>query len=204
MYNGTVFYRDRTDAENQSTQRAALGGDVWRQTDGSDALFEECVGPSTYAKAQGDPIRIWGMLADDKLFFHILPKGWSMNRWYYRWLIANKFPQWRGNCKYIVQDFEACLRCAEPLEAMASIGMSLVEGHPKYSQDLNAIENAWKLLRDRMAETLPSHLESRDDSWRHIIMHLLCCLGGSGDGRTGFLVIRIHVFRKLIPGRLSA
>ena len=104
------------------------------------------------------------MLADNKLRYHILPKGEPMNRWYYSWLIANRFPQWKGACKYIVQDFEKCLRCEEPLQEMAKVGMSLVEGHPKYSQDLNAIENAWKLLRDRMAETLPSHLERRDDS----------------------------------------
>ena len=162
MYNGTVFYRDRTDAENQSTQRAALGGDVWRQTDGSDALFEECVGPSTYAKAQGDPIRIWGMLADDKLFFHILPKGWSMNRWYYRWLIANKVPQWRGNCKYIVQDFEACLRSEGALSAFKRVGVELVADYPRSSQDFNAIENAWDLLRRRLDTTLPRALEDRD------------------------------------------
>ena len=103
-----MIYRDRTDAEFESTKRAALGGEVWRQVDGSDALFADCVGPSSYAKAQGEPIKIWGMLADNKLRYHILPKGESMNRWYYSWLIANRFPQWKGDCKYIVQDFEKC------------------------------------------------------------------------------------------------
>ncbi len=41
--------------------------------------------------------------------------------------------------------------------------MSLVEGYPKCSQDLNAIENAWKLLRDRLYDTLPTGVESRAD-----------------------------------------
>ena len=32
---------------------------------------------------------------------------------------------------------------------------------PKHSADLNAIENAWKLLRERLDETLPSNIEGR-------------------------------------------
>ena len=45
---GTVFYLDRTAAENEETQMAALGSFVWRHTDHRDALFQECLGPSTY------------------------------------------------------------------------------------------------------------------------------------------------------------
>ena len=39
-----------------------------------------------------------------------------------------------------------------------------VEPHfPKSSQDLNAIENAWKMLRERLDDTMPEMLESRDE-----------------------------------------
>jgi hypothetical protein len=50
---GTVFFRDRDAAENEMGKRLALGQEVWRQIDGSDALFADCVGPSSYKKAQG-------------------------------------------------------------------------------------------------------------------------------------------------------
>ena len=50
---GTVFYLDRTEADNESTQRAALGTRVWRMADGSDSLYHDCIGPSSYCKGQG-------------------------------------------------------------------------------------------------------------------------------------------------------
>ena len=59
---GTVFYLARDVTSQVSTARAALGPQVWRQADGSDALYEDCVGPSAYWKAQGLPVRIWGLL----------------------------------------------------------------------------------------------------------------------------------------------
>ena len=39
---GAVFYLDRTDEENEETQRAALGSFVWRRTDHRDAMYQEC------------------------------------------------------------------------------------------------------------------------------------------------------------------
>ena len=38
----------------------------------------------------------------------------------------------------------------------------LVPGYPRVSQDFNAIENVWKLLRDRLFETLPTTFEKRE------------------------------------------
>ena len=40
---------------------------------------------------------------------------------------------------------------------------AVVEPYPKVSQDFNAIENAWGILKERLLETLPTHLESRED-----------------------------------------
>ena len=160
---GTVFFLDRTDEENAQTQRAALGALVWRMADGSDALHNGCVGPSAYNKAQGHPVKVWGVLADGVLHITILDQGESMSKDLYCDLLENWFPSKIGNCEYLVSDFEGCLRCDEALSAVKSIGLTMVHGYPRVSQDFNAIENTWKLLRDRLAETLPLGVEARGD-----------------------------------------
>jgi len=159
---GTTFYLDRTAAENEETQRAALGGWVWRYTDARDALFQENLGPSSYKKGQGIPVRVWGMLAEGTLYIHILEEGEVMNNELYEELIEDKFEQWMGCCRYLVQDFERCLRSKGALSALEKVGLQLVDGYPRCSQDFNAIENIWKLLRDRLHTTLPLGMETRD------------------------------------------
>ncbi len=62
----------------------------------------------------------------------------------------------------MVQDYESCLRCDEPLEAMEEIGLQLVEKYPQNSADFNAIENCWALLKKRVTDTMPEELEDRD------------------------------------------
>ena len=37
-----------------------------------------------------------------------------MNRYTYAWLIEKKFPGWKGDAEYVIQDCEKCLRRAEP------------------------------------------------------------------------------------------
>lgn len=160
---GTVFYLDKVEDGAEHTKRAALGRYVWRLSDRSDALFSDCVGPSSYNKAQGDPLKVWGVLANGLLHIAVLPKGEHMNRWWYAWIIKRYFPGWLDGCNQLVQDFERCLRCDEPLEELRKLKVELVPDYPKCSQDLNAIENAWKLLRDRLDATLPSGLECRHD-----------------------------------------
>jgi len=160
---GTVFYMDRTGEEHEHSQRAALGPMVWKQKDGSDALFADCVGPSRYKKAQGRPVRVWGMLSEGTLKIEVLAEGDVMNKELYSDLVDNKFPEWLGVCDYLVQDFEACLRSDEAMEAFDRVGVKLVPGYPRCSQDFNAIENAWALLRQRLDETMPKAMETRDD-----------------------------------------
>ena len=47
--------------------------------------------------------------------------------------------------------------------ALEQLGVALVEDYPRVSQDFfNAIENAWKLLRERLSDTLPMGLEKRE------------------------------------------
>lgn len=160
---GTVFYLDKDDDGAEHTKRASLGKHVWRRADRTDALYTDCVGPSSYNKAQGEPLKVWGILSNGQLHITILPKGEHMNRWWYAWIIKRYFPDWLDGCTQVVQDFEACLRCDEPLEELRKLKVELVPDYPKCSQDLNAIENAWKLLRERLDATLPSCLESRGD-----------------------------------------
>ena len=139
---------------------------VWRMVSGADALYEDCVGPSAYWKAQGAPIRVWGLLAAGVLFIYVLPEGETMNRWWYCWLINTMFPRWLhkavGHAEvFLVQDHEKCLWCTEPRQALREQGITLLEDYPKCSQDLNAIETAWREVRARLAETEPQAREVR-------------------------------------------
>jgi hypothetical protein len=159
---GTVFYLDRTSDEHEQTQQAALGSHVWRHADRNDALYNECIGPSSYNKAQGMPVRVWGLLSDGILNIHILEEGEVMDSCLYSELVEDKFGEWMLSTKYLVQDFERCLRTQEVRHTLQTEGIHLVEKYPKVSQDFNAIENAWKELRDRLFATLPATLESRE------------------------------------------
>ena len=135
--------------------------------DGSDGLYEECVGPSAYWKAQGTMIRVWGLLVSGFLFVTILPEGVVMNRWWYAWIVEKKFPIWLEGAgvaagrAFLLQDHERSLWTEEAKASMRSIGITLLERYPKCSQDLNPIETAWRELRDRLASTQPKAMETR-------------------------------------------
>ena len=160
---GTTYYLDKTAGEHEHAVRKSLGPYVWRKSDNSDALYEDCVGPSSYNKAQGEPVRVWGMLAAGVLNVHVLDEGEVMDRTLYVELIEDKFDDWRLNCDFLVCDYEGCLRTPEALHALNRCGLKLVDGYPKVSQDFNAIENAWAILRERLDETCPVDVEPRGD-----------------------------------------
>ena len=77
----TEFYLDRIAEENEQTQRRGLGSYVWRWADCQDGLYADYVGPSGYNKAQGTPVKVWGLLAEGALHIHVRPEGQSMNCW---------------------------------------------------------------------------------------------------------------------------
>ena len=158
---GTVYYLDRTKSEHEHSEQAALGAMVWRRTDGRDAMYQECLAPSEYNKAQGRPIRVWGMLACGHLSVFILEEGEVMNQTLYCELIAEHFEDWMGDACYLVCDFERCLRTAASVAELGRVGLELVEGYPPCSQDFNAIENAWDIVKKRLDDTLPRTLETR-------------------------------------------
>ena len=98
---GTTFYLARGPAENEGKQRALLGPSVYRMANGKDGLWDENVGPSLYARAQGLPVKIWGMFANGKLFYNVLPtnearKTTNMNTKRYGHLVRTKFKDWRA------------------------------------------------------------------------------------------------------------
>ena len=49
------------------------------------------------------------------------------------------------------------------VHALSKTCLKLLEGYPGVSQDFNAIENGWKIVKDRLDETMPVNLEMRDD-----------------------------------------
>ena len=165
---GTVYYLDRSESEHANTVRRSLGSNIWRKSDNSDAMYQECIGPSSYNKAQGIPVRVWGMLACGIIHIHVLDEGEVMDRTLYTELIEDKFEDWCGNCEYLVCDCEACLRTEEALHALASIKLSLVEDYPPVSQDFNAIENVWAILKERLDQTVPIELEDRESFVRRL------------------------------------
>jgi hypothetical protein len=149
--------------ENEHSQKAALGSFVYRRSDCVDAMYQECLGPSSYKKAQGHLVRVWGLLSEGHLYLHVVEAGEVMNEEVYTELVEDHFSKWLGSSRYLVQDFERCLRTGGPLLALEQLGVALVEDYPRVSQDFfNAIENAWKLLRERLSDTLPMGLEKRE------------------------------------------
>ena len=165
---GTTFFLDKTEDELEHSQIRALGTHVWRRSDNRDAMMQECLGPSSYNKGQGSPVRVWGMLASGGLHVHVLEQDEVMNSLLYSELIEDKFTDWCGDCEYLVCDYERCLRSDEALHALSKTPLKLVHPYPRVSQDFNAIENAWAMLKDRLLETQPTHLEHRDDFTRRL------------------------------------
>ena len=177
---GTSFYLARGTQEHADKKRAALGSQVWRMATGKDGLWDENVGPSLYAKAQGKPVKIWGVFAGGVLHYHVLPmdtaqKTTNMNTKRYGALVKTKFAAWRKSIfrsrrirPHLVQDHEKCLWKKENLTALSNAGYHVVKNFPKCSPDLNAIEGWWRQLRLRLDKTSPSECETRADFLRRL------------------------------------
>eukprot|EP00974_Lingulodinium_polyedra_P114498 11085695-Lingulodinium_polyedra.AAC.1 len=139
---------------------------------GKDGLWDENVGPSLYAKAQGLPVKIWGFFAQGKLQYYVLPKDGrrttNMNGDRYNRLVAERFAGWREACfgdtrrVHLVQDHEKCLWQPRNIKALKKAGCIIQADFPKHSPDLNAIEGWWRVLRQRLEQTAPEEFEDRD------------------------------------------
>ena len=129
-------------------------------------MYEDCIGPSAYWKAQGTPVRVWGMLVGGVLFITILAEKVRMNGEVYAVIIQQHFAEWMrlglgtkaarlGG--FLVQDHEKCLWKDAPRRAMKDAAIELLENFPKCSQDLSPIEIAWRELRARLDVTVKTH-----------------------------------------------
>ena len=160
---GAVYYLDRSSAEAEDSKRRSLGTHVWRRSGNKEAMYQDCLGPSSYSKGQGIPVKVWGMLACGVLHIHILDEGESMNQLLYAELMEDKFEDWCYDCEHLVCDYESCLRCDTSVHALSKTSLRLLDPYPVASQDFNAIENAWGILRKRLDEKQPTYLEGREE-----------------------------------------
>jgi len=177
---GTSFFLATGSAQHADQKRACLGRKVWRLEDGSDSLEDHNVGASSYAKAQGQPVKIWGLLGDGHLEYMVLPevidaKGRrrtaNMNGARYEQMVKKHFRLWKKKMfprmgktlLPLVKDFERFLRQPRNLKAEDQAGFKTLGQHSKTSPDLNAIENVWDLLQDRLLLTAPVEMERRAD-----------------------------------------
>ena len=55
------------------------------------------------------------------------------------------------------------MRTEEAKLALKTTSLKLVEGYPRCSQGSNAMENVWKILKDRLDETMPTKMEYREE-----------------------------------------
>ena len=177
---GTTFFLATNSVGNHDKQRAGLGKKVWRRIDGIDALEDKNVGPSSYAKSQGKPVKIWGLLGNGRLEYFLVPevrnpkgkkKSGNMNGDRYEEMVQRSFRVWKKamfprlarTMLPLVKDFEGFLRQPRNLKAEDKAGFKTLQQHTKSSPDLNAIENVWDLLQDRLFLTAPVEVESRGD-----------------------------------------
>ena len=179
---GTAIFLARDAAELSDKKRAALGRYVWRLETGQDSLADKNVGPSSYAKGQGQPIKIWGFFCDGRLEYYVLPKAYTkagrevtthMNGRRYSHMVKKFFAKWRRSCVgrgrvFVIKDHEKFLRRKDILKAERDAGCDQVPLYPKSSPDFNAIEGWWRRLKMYLESRAPSALESRDAFLRRL------------------------------------
>ena len=90
-----------------------------------------------------------------------------MNGETYQRLVTSKFADWRRSCFgddepcRLVQDHEKCLWVEQNLRALRQAGCQVMDDYPKSSPDLNAIEEVWNMMRQRLESTEPVDFEDR-------------------------------------------
>jgi len=180
---GTTFYLASTAEQKEDKERACLGKYCYRLLSGEDSLEDKNVGASSYAKAQGTPVKIWGFFCDGRLEYYVVPKDYTdngklttqhMNGQRYQAMVKKHFANWRKKCLprcsrvFVVKDYERFLRSEDTIAAETAAGLQQVPKYPKSSPDLNAIEGWWRKLKLHLEEREPTHRETREDFIRRL------------------------------------
>lgn len=172
---GTTFYLARGVDEADNKRRGRLGRLAWRMANGKDGLHSDNVGPSMYAASQGKPVKVWGVLANGRFSYCVLPADGArtthMNGRRYRSMLKTKAKKWLRHSYgrrvpstlHLVKDGETCLWTDDALKAECAVGLQTFRRHPKYSPDLNAIEGFWGRLRQLLDDRAPEAAETRAD-----------------------------------------
>ena len=150
---------------------------------GEDGLEDRNVGASSYAKAQGLAVKIWGFFCDGRLEYYALPKDYNkkgrlttqhMNGERYKVMVERHFADWRKKCLprggrvFVVKDYERFLRSEATIAAETKAGCQQVPTYPKCSPDLNAIEGWWRKLKLYLEEREPTQRETRAEFLRRL------------------------------------
>ena len=86
-------------------------------------------------------MKVWGLLANGRLYVYVLPEGESMPKKRYAWLGKPRMATWPADAAndhragFLVQDHERARWGDEAKEAMRDHGLRLLENYPKCSQD---------------------------------------------------------------------
>jgi hypothetical protein len=178
---GTAFYLARGPQDAEEKKRLKLGQFVWRMANGKDGLWNDNVGPSLYAHAQGTPVKIWGCLANGVFSYWVLPecrktengkkrKGTThMNMDRYQKMMRSQGRKWLRasygrrvpKCVWLIQDHEKCLWNEVSVSTAAKQGFTVLTKFPKCSPDLNVIEWFWARLKQLLGKNAPVKFEKR-------------------------------------------
>jgi transposase len=118
-------------------------------------------------------VMVWGGISASgpgDLWF--MPRNTTMNGQSYLGVLQEKLQpvMQRLNCDILQQDGAPCHRAKCVKEWLSTVGVRTLDW-PGQSPDLNPIENAWLVLKKRVAATRPSSLEQLEekicDIWQH-------------------------------------
>ena len=86
-------------------------------------------------------MKVWGLLANGRLYVCVLPEGESMTKKRYAWRVKHRLAKWAADAfkdhraVFLVQDHERALWGEESKVEMRRNGLRLLENYPKCSQD---------------------------------------------------------------------
>ena len=109
--------------------------------------------PREFAK-WAPKVMVWGVIAVNFKALYFFPRGEQVDAAAYQKAIARTLPSIRKRNLIFQQDGARCHTAKTTLNLIKSKGVTLLEGFPARSPDLNPIENMWALVQ----RAVPAHL----------------------------------------------